>query len=467
MKNPLYLLLLILFFFEKSNAQNGTLYRVIQKTNNSSESLNLSPNTYYEIKGIIDLKGKEIQVPEGCFLDFRKGKLLNGSIKGHLLNEYLRPEWFGAKGDGISDDTKAIQNALNSGKNIVLSGTYCISTALIVGDQGITLEKSAQIKAIGDSIDYLLKYQNETAKLAPLIYLDGGGTLNCNGICGGIYYNLPKTYRLQNLTICNMAQNPALAVYKGYVESYNIECNGLAIDKSRQPAYNVLLAGGSDHKFDRWTIITKTVGFKGCGGSSIFTRVHIWGNSDCGFIVTGNCTFNMCYTDYCKIGFKLPTWFQSNLCIVNHNTIGSASNTLIYSEVPVVKGFLSFGAKLDKGMPLVTFAQNVPKGQILLNVNDANMALTKGTTQQRPSINAQNNEIMKGFQYYDISIGKPYWWDGQKWNTYTTYERGTSDKRPANAKEGDIFYDSSLKKMILFNGAIWVNCDGSNLTNNL
>lgn len=462
MKKIVCIILMLWGFFGGTYAQNEMSYRVLQKINLTSSSLNLSPNTYYEIRGIIDLRGKVLNIPDGCFLDFRNGRFLNGTISGNLLNEYLRPEWFGANGDGKSDDTKAIQNTLNSGKNIVMSGAYCISKPLLVGTQGITLEKSAILKAIGDSIDYLIKYQSVNTVMDPLIYLDGGGTLDCSGICGGIYYNLSKTYRLQNLTIYNVAKNPALAVYKGYIESYNVECNGLAVDKSRQPQYNVLLAGGSDHKFDRWTVITKTVGFKGCSGSSIFTRVHIWGNSDCGFIVTGNCTFNMCYTDYCKIGFKLPAGFQSNLCVVNHNTIGPSTNTLIYSEVSTVKGTLSFGAKLDEEMPLVTFAPSISNRQILLNINDANMALTKGSTEQRPNIKIQNKDVMVGFQYYDTSFGRPFWWDGKGWISYSDYERGTSVQRPINAKEGDMYYDSSLKRMILFNGIKWVNLDGRN-----
>lgn len=38
---------------------------------------------------------------------------------------------FGAKGDGVTDDTRAIQHTLDSGKNIVIpEGTFRISNAL-------------------------------------------------------------------------------------------------------------------------------------------------------------------------------------------------------------------------------------------------------------------------------------------------------------------------------------------------
>lgn len=40
---------------------------------------------------------------------------------------------FGAKGDGVTDDTVAIQNALNSGRYVILpSGTYLITNILYV-----------------------------------------------------------------------------------------------------------------------------------------------------------------------------------------------------------------------------------------------------------------------------------------------------------------------------------------------
>lgn len=453
-----------LVFSAPCNAQSLG-YKIIQNACTLFGSEALSPNTYYEISGIVDLKGKTLSMPEGCFLDFRNGRFVNGSIKGNLQNEYLRPEWFGAKGDGKSDDTQAIQNALNSGKNIVLSGDYCISKALIVQEQGITLEKTARIKAIGNDMDYLIKYEKVKKYTEQIINFDGGGTLDCSGICGGIYYNIPKTYRLQNLIILNMAKNPALSVYDGYVESNNIECDGRGVKKENQPSCNVLLAGGSDHKFDRWTVITKTTGFKGCAGSSIFTRVHIWGNSECGFVVTGFCTFNMCYTDYCKIGFKIPANMYASLCILNHNTIGPANNTLIYSETPLVRGYLSFGAKQDKGISIVHFSPNISKGQVLLSLNNSNIALQKGSTSNRPQIEDKNKKVMTGYQYYDTTLQRPLWWNGNEWLSYPDflYKRGNSSKRPKLPNEGDIFYDSSLKKMILFNGVKWVNLNGTQL----
>lgn len=394
--------------------------KAVRSKSFSSVILN-TPNAYYEIRSDIDLNRQNINLPEGCYLHFSGGRILNGTIKGRILNDYVRPEWFGAKGDGKSDDTNAIQNALLSGVDVRFSGDYCISSTLHVMGQGLTIEKNASIKAIGKSMDYMFKYGKKAVENnQPILYLDGGGLLDCNNLCGGIFYESGQTFRLQNLAIYNIARKPALLVKNGYMESYNIECRD-ANKSELQPQVNVDLQGGSDHKFDRWTIITKNTGIKGCGGSSIFTRVHVWGGAECGFVVNGNCTFNMCYTDWCKVGFKVNQY--TNLCILNHNTIGNADECLIYSEVPVVKGYLSFAAKLDKGIQLVRFSDNIKNGECLLDVNNGSVALKKGFINQRPVFPAKNKDAMSGF----------------------------------------IFYDKTLKKMILFNGESWVNMDGSRL----
>lgn len=91
----------------------------------------LSQDVHYTIEKDIDLEGNIINCPRGVYFDFSKGHLLNGTLSGDINNEFLRPEWFGAKGDGRSDDTQALENAIQSSiqtrTQLFLKGHYKIT----------------------------------------------------------------------------------------------------------------------------------------------------------------------------------------------------------------------------------------------------------------------------------------------------------------------------------------------------
>lgn len=58
---------------------------------------------------------------------------INESIAN--LETYVTPQMYGAKGDGVTDDTAAIQSALNTGRNIYIpGGVYKLSGELVIKD---------------------------------------------------------------------------------------------------------------------------------------------------------------------------------------------------------------------------------------------------------------------------------------------------------------------------------------------
>lgn len=90
------------------------------------------PNTIYIIQYDYDLVGGTINIPSNCVLDFQGGSIKNGTINlngcylngivnfnkdvvfsSTVKNTIIYPEWFGAKGNGINNDTVPIQNAIN------------------------------------------------------------------------------------------------------------------------------------------------------------------------------------------------------------------------------------------------------------------------------------------------------------------------------------------------------------------
>lgn len=175
---------------------------------NGQDELNI-PDTVYVFQQAIDLNDSTITIPEGCTLKFSGGSINNGTLIGNntlidarltqIFGSYLKlqgtwkivqayPEWFGAVGDGITDDTKAIQKTINAFNEVKLTGTYLISTVKIpqfhkiensttyvLDGNGYQLEMKSVLTGglieVNSSIDYIIEnkqlkhpeWQDETA----------------------------------------------------------------------------------------------------------------------------------------------------------------------------------------------------------------------------------------------------------------------------------------------------------------
>ena len=114
---------------------SGKGYKILRKNlslvdgvivNTLTQEMINEPNTIYEIRYDFDLNGETINIPEGCILKFEGGRIVNGDINGTLGNEYLKPEWFGAKGDGVTNDYQAIKVCIECGNVVILEGNYMI-----------------------------------------------------------------------------------------------------------------------------------------------------------------------------------------------------------------------------------------------------------------------------------------------------------------------------------------------------
>lgn len=135
------------------------------------------PNTIYIIQYDYDLNDAKIVIPENSVLDFQGGSLNNGIIigngtkinatkykifsdiirNGKFVVDYIYPQWFGALGNGVNDDTNSIQEAVDFASYFT-SGFYGEITGISVKipagvyhiSSTINIKSNAGINVIGD-----------------------------------------------------------------------------------------------------------------------------------------------------------------------------------------------------------------------------------------------------------------------------------------------------------------------------
>lgn len=175
-------------FFENPNGSAEWVKEV------SYESLTIVTylgNSYISKKPVpigIDITNKEYWVLSGNY-NQQIENYRNETIKvSKLLTEkttYYTPEMYGAKGDGVSDDSDAIQTCFDNIKNnkgaVLMTGTYFIAKPVIITGWGIKIIGNGNIIYNGN--DYAVKIHNCTYSTICF------GTILSNGGGGILIYN--------------------------------------------------------------------------------------------------------------------------------------------------------------------------------------------------------------------------------------------------------------------------------------
>lgn len=105
-------------------------------------------NVTYVIRDTFDLQGRRVRISKGATLSFYGGYLMNGilqgrgtiilaapqkifgpgiTLKGDWHGTKVLPEWFGAIGDGITNDTDALQYTIENSNDLFLMGRYKVA----------------------------------------------------------------------------------------------------------------------------------------------------------------------------------------------------------------------------------------------------------------------------------------------------------------------------------------------------
>ena len=176
---------------------------------------------------------------------------LKNSLDTLASGSYINVKDFGAVGDGVSDDTVAIQNALdaaiggNNGRSIVFfpTGTYNVTSPLLLSIKGVTVKGASSIESIikyeGVVSDFVLKTSGSINNFGIRDLCIEGNNVASGGIKLGdapwvIDENNVWQFRIEDVLIKNFSAPGSIGIYllnisHGYIEQVEIiSINGTA-----------------------------------------------------------------------------------------------------------------------------------------------------------------------------------------------------------------------------------------------
>jgi hypothetical protein len=148
------------------------------------------------------------------------------------ISAFVTPEQFGAKGDGISDDTEAIQSALDSNYPVVFysNHSYKISDTLVINHPKVVYGNNARIFASTSENEYadgMIDVDSTEDVTLYNLYVDGNATAACGVLIS----------QSTNISIigCKII---------GIENATNIDCQGIRLHRSNKCSiYNAYIVG--------------------------------------------------------------------------------------------------------------------------------------------------------------------------------------------------------------------------------
>jgi hypothetical protein len=194
---------------------------------------------------------------------------------GMELAEYLmdnlagyNAQWYGAKGDGSTDDTLSIQNALNAasaaangGLVYFPPGTYLVSSPLTVTGSKVVIKIAGNIKANGDDFKVFNVSGDDVEFVGEGGSIEGPGTYRQTGATVSVFiYVTGKRCSIRDLRLLEPAQC-AVRFYKTSgcrMESCIIQGGPPA--RTSTEHYGILIDAGSDHLVSNNQILPNATG---------------------------------------------------------------------------------------------------------------------------------------------------------------------------------------------------------------
>lgn len=249
-------------------------------------------------------------------------------IDGNVISSVagIKPEKYGAVGDGVTDDTQAIQSALYeaAAKNETVSfgygKKYAVSSTLNVVKRFNIYGNGSIIIATAEMSD-VLRIKTETAHVPVSL---GRGilenlTIDCNNLAtNGIYVEFATGYNIQDIDVLRFVSH-GIHVASGF----EIFCNNIRLStrKSGEPtAVGTvgLYIDTYDSHFSNIAPINCEIGVVDKRGSNYYYGIHGWNTradimpTSVLFDVYGPIFAVNCCDDCCTIGFRINGNFLVN-----------------------------------------------------------------------------------------------------------------------------------------------------------
>lgn len=246
---------------------------------------------------------------------------------------------FGVTGNGVSDDSDAIQSALNAGGVVNFTrGNYKITREMVVpGNASVVVPTGSRVFA-GTTINGALFRTADN--FVRSISFSGSGNLDCADLADiGIHLYSFARVGIKDLTITNAQINGIKLGAAAVGRSAEANIDGVHIIRLGSPIpvsnnYGVFMENSGDHSVSNTVIQSYRIGAYVTSGTSRFDDVHVWGDPALGVHDTsfedngGGNVFDGCYADTpASYGFRLRQFnTRVDNCVVYLNPAYSNDN---------------------------------------------------------------------------------------------------------------------------------------------
>lgn len=248
---------------------------------------------------------------------------LNEKINAKLL--CITPKMYGAIGNGIADDTNAIQRAVNLGLPVYIpKGTYKITKPILAKDMYIDGDTQAIIESYcNDKAAFELNVESPNLGYISRNSYIRNITINVNNGKYGIHYNRTHNLSLKNIKIKNFSVAGILAgSLTDGVKSYNIEtvASGLLLFNESAILGSVGIRNLTTDSYWKDIIVYNTdVGIEP-GGNDIVT-CHYWNSLEeltetcTAFVLRDNvnATLSSCCSDSSRYAVRLGDYSRATI----------------------------------------------------------------------------------------------------------------------------------------------------------